>query len=146
MSSKVKELLQRINFVETDMEMQKQILFSIPADSKQEIETVVGKIAGLKNQIEELRNEIKLADKDEYKRMMAIEEGTRQFQQFSRDKKFRQVNTLNDTGECFIVLNDGTRIDCLVAAKEENGNVSVLTIDGQAKQFPKGLVKQGGEF
>jgi len=32
--------------------------------------------------------------------------------------------------------NDGTRQDCLVAAKEENGNWTVLTIDEETKEYP----------
>ncbi len=142
MSAKVKALLQKINFVETDMEMQKQILFSIPTDNKSEIEKLITKIADLKKQIADLRQEIKNTDKNEYDKIIAIENGTKKFQELSKDKKFVHVNTLNESGECFITLNDGTRMDCLVAAKEENGNFTILTIEGEAKEFPKGIVKQ----
>jgi hypothetical protein len=41
-------------------------------------------------------------------------------------------------------LNDGTRLDCLVKAEEENGNWTVLTIEGETKEYPGGLVKQEG--
>jgi len=142
MSAKVKALLQKINFVETDMEMQKQILFSIPTDNKSEIEKLINKIADLKKQIKDLRLEIKNIDENEYDKIIAIEKGTKKFQELSRDKKFIHVNTLNESGECFITLNDGTRIDCLVAAKEENGNLTILTLEGEAREFPKGIVKQ----
>lgn len=141
MSAKVKALLQKINFVETDMEMQKQILFSIPTDNKIEIEKFINKIADLKKQIADLRQEIKNIDENEYDKIIAIEKGTKRFQELSRDKKFVHVNTLNESGECFITLNDGTRIDCLVAAKEENGNYTILTLEGEAREFPKGIVK-----
>jgi len=142
MSAKVKALLQKINFIETDMEMQKQILFSIPTDNKSEIEKLIDKIAGLKKQIADLRQEIKDIDENEYDKIIAIEKGTKRFQELSRDKKFVHVNTLNESGECFITLNDGTRMDCLVAAKEENGNFTILTLEGEAREFPKGIVKQ----
>jgi TolA-binding protein len=142
MSAKVKALLQKINFVETDMEMQKHILFSIPTDNKIEIEKLIDKIAGLKKQIADLRQEIKNIDENEYNKIIAIEKGTKRFQELSRDKKFVHVNTLNESGECFITLNDGTRMDCLVAAKEENGNFTILTLEGEAREFPKGIVKQ----
>ncbi len=142
MSAKVKALLQKINFVETDMEMQKHILFSIPTDNKSEIEKLIDKIAGLKKQIADLRQEIKNIDENEYNKIIAIEKGTKRFQELSRDKKFVHVNTLNESGECFITLNDGTRMDCLVAAKEENGNFTILTLEGEAREFPKGIVKQ----
>ncbi|MEN8211671.1 MAG: hypothetical protein ABFR31_08125 [Thermodesulfobacteriota bacterium] len=142
MSAKVKALLQKINFVETDMEMQKQILFSIPTDNKRDIAKIIEKIAGLKKQIADLRQQIKNIDENEYDKIIAIENGTKRFQELSRDKKFVHANTLNESGECFITLNDGTRIDCLVAAKEENGNYTILTLEGEAKEFPKGIVKQ----
>ena len=142
MSAKVKALLQKINFVETDMEMQKQILFSIPTDNKSEIEKLIIKIADLKKQIADLRQEIKNIDENEYDKIIAIEKGTKKFQELSKNKKFVHVNTLNESGECFITLNDGTRMDCLVAAKEENGNFTILTIEGEAREFPKGIVKQ----
>lgn len=142
MSAEVKSLLQKINFIETDMEMQKQILFSIPTDNKSEIEKLIDKIADLKKQIADLRQEIKNIDENEYDKIIAIEKGTKRFQALSRDKKFVHVNTLNESGECFITLNDGTRMDCLVAAKEENGNFTILTIEGEAREFPNGIVKQ----
>jgi hypothetical protein len=130
MSAEVKALLQKINFVETDMEMQKHILFSIPADNTSEIENFINKIADLKN-----------IDENEYDKIIAIENGIKRFQEFSKDKKFVRVNTLNESGECFITLNDGTRMDCLVAAKEENGNFTILTLEGEAREFLKGIVK-----
>ncbi len=139
--AKIKELLLKINFIETDMEMQKQILFSIPSDHKEEIETLVNKIADLKQQILDLRQAIKKIDKNEYDKIIAIENGTKKFQELSRDKNYIQVKTLNESGECSIALNDGTCIDCLVTAIEENGNWTVLTLDGKAKEYPHGIIK-----
>ena len=139
--AKIKELLQKINFAESDMEMQKQILFSTPSDNRAQIEEIVEKIAGLKQQIVGLREEIKKTDKGEYDKIIAIESGTKKFQELSKDKKYIEVNTLNELGECFITLNEGTRIDCLVTAKEENGNWTVLTLEGEAKEYPGGIIK-----
>ena len=139
--TKIKELLQKINFIETDMEMQKQILFSTPSDDKKEMEQLVEKIAGLKQQIMGLRQEIKEIDKSEYDKIIAIENGTKKFQELSKNKKYILVNTLNETGECFITLNEGTRIDCLVTAKDESGNWTVLTLEGDAKEYPAGIIK-----
>ncbi|MCP3872740.1 MAG: hypothetical protein GY699_06235 [Desulfobacteraceae bacterium] len=141
MSEKVKGLLQKINLIETDMDLHKQILVSIPSDNKAEIETVIKKIADQKKQIGDLRLEIKNTDEDEYNKIIAIEKAAQTFRQISKDKKFILVNTLNETGECYITFNDGTRIDCLVAAKEENGNWTVLTLEGETKEYPGGLVK-----
>lgn len=141
MSGKIKGLLQKINFIETDMDLHKQILLSIPSDNKKEMEEVIKKIADQKKQIDELRLEIKKNDEDEYNKIIAFENAAKAFQEISKDKKFVRVNTLNETGACFITLNDDTRVDCLVAAKEENGNWTVLTLAGETKEYPSGWVK-----
>jgi len=141
MSDTVKGLLQKINFIEADMDLHRQILVSIPTDNKAEIEKIIKKIAGLKDQINDLRLEIKKADEGEYNKIIAIEKAAQAFRKISVDKKYVLVNTLNETGECFITFNDGTRLDCLVAAKEGNGNWTVLTLDGETKEYPGGLIK-----
>ena len=141
MSENIKGLLQKINFIETDMELHKQILVSIPSEDKSEIKTIISKIADQKNQIQELRQQIKKIDEDEYNKIIAIEKAAQVFRQIARDKKFVQVNTLNESRVCFITFNDGTRLDCLVTAKEENGNWTVLTLDGETKEYPRGIIK-----
>lgn len=141
MSAQIKGLLQRINFIETDMELHKQILVSIPSDHQTQIENTVKKIADQKNQITALRQQIKQIDETEYNKIIAIEKAAQIFRQISQNKKFVQVDTLNESGVCFITLNDGTRLDCLVAAKEENGNWTVLTLEGETREYPGGLVQ-----
>lgn len=140
--AKIKGLLQKINFIETDMELHKQILVSIPLDNKGEMETIIEKIADLKNQINMLRLEIKNLDENEYDKIIAIEKAAETFRQIAKNKKFVQVNTLNETGSCFIAFVDGTCLNCLVTAKEENGNWTVLTLEGETKEYPGGFVKQ----
>ncbi len=140
-AAEVKALLQKINFVEHDMELHKQILLSIPSDNKEEIQNTIEKIADQKKQINDLKLEIKKIDKSEYEKIIAIEKGSETFRQLSKDKKFVLVNTLNESGECSVTLNNDTRIDCLVAAKEENGNWTILTIDGETKEYPAGFVR-----
>jgi len=141
MSEKIKGLLQKINFIETDMEVHKQILVSIPSENKSEIKTIISKIAGQKHQINELRQQIKKIDEDEYNKIIAIEKAAQVFRQIAKNKKFVQVNTLNESGVCFVTFNDGTRLDCLVTAKEENGNWTVLTLEGETKEYPSGIIK-----
>jgi len=141
MSQEIKGLLQKINFIETDMDLHKQILLSIPSAEKEQIKTVISRIADQKRQIEQLRQQIKTADEDEYDRIIAIEKAADLFRQMAKDKTFVQVNTLNESGVCFITLIDGTRLDCLVAAKEENGNWTVLTVEGETREYPGGLIK-----
>lgn len=141
MKDRVKGLLQKINFIETDMELQKQILFSIPSDDKDEITKVMNTIARQKGEIHELRKQIKTIDEDEYNRIITLETATEKFRELSRDKRFVTVNTLNESGECFVTLAEGTRIDCLVAAKDEKGDWTILTIDGETKEYPGGLIR-----
>ncbi|MBT3175625.1 MAG: hypothetical protein HOG03_06895 [Desulfobacula sp.] len=141
MSVEIKGLLQKINFIETDMELHKQILASIPSDNKSEIKTIISKIADQKQQINELRGQIKKLDEDEYNKIIKIEKAAQVFRQIAKDKKFVQVNTLNESGVCFITFNDGTRLDCLVTAKEENGNWTILTLEGETKEYPGGFIK-----
>jgi septal ring factor EnvC (AmiA/AmiB activator) len=142
MKERVKGLLQKINFIETDMELQKQILFSIPSDQKDEMKKVMDVIASQKQQINELRLAIKEIDEDEYNRIISLEEATAKFRKLSQDKKFVKVHTLNEEGQCAVTLNDGTKIDCLVAAKDEEGNWTVLTIDAETREYPGGLIQE----
>ena len=123
------------------MELHKQILFSIPSGNKSEMKKVANTIAVQKRQICDLRDQIKEMDVDEYNKIIAIEQAAERFRQISKDKKFAQVNTLNEDHQCFITLNDGTRLDCLVAAKEENGNWTVLTIDGETKEILGSMIQ-----
>jgi hypothetical protein len=141
MGAEVKSLLQKINFIETDMDLHKQILLSIPSDNKEEIEKTILKIADQKEEINQLRLEIKRIDRTEYDKIISIEQAVETFKTLSKDKKFISVNTLNESGECFLTLNNGTKIECLVTAKEENGNWTVLTIDGETKEYPSGFVQ-----
>ena len=141
MSSEVKTLLQKINFIETDMELHKQILLSTPSNNKNEMEKIINKIADQKKQILALRLKIKEIDKAEYDKIIIIEQAAETFKQISKGKKFISVNTLNESGECYITLNNGTRIDCLVTAQEDNGNFTILTIDGKTKEYPGGFVQ-----
>ena len=142
MSARVKGLLQKINFIETDMELHKQILVSVPPDNREEMKTIIQKIAGFKQQINDLRQQIKKIDENEYNRIIAIEKAADTFREMAGDKKFIEVNTLNESGTCFITLNDGTKLDCLVAAKEENGDWTVLTLEGETREYSDKLVKQ----
>jgi hypothetical protein len=139
--ARVKGLLQKINFIEADMQLHKQILFSIPGEDKKEIQRVLGLLARQKEQIRQLRQEIKKTDEQAYNNLIAIEQGVLKFQQMAQGKDFTEVRTLNETGECFITLADGTRLDCLVTARGADGNWTVLTLEGETREFPAGLIR-----
>ena len=135
MSNEIKGVLQKINFIETDMELHKQILVSIPSKDIKVMEKVVKKIVDQKKQIDDLKLKIKEIDPAEYEKIMAIETAAEQFKKIALNKKFVQVNTLNDSGQCFVTLKDGSRLECLVSAQEENGNWTVLTLEGETREF-----------
>lgn len=141
MKEKVRALLSKINYIETDLNLQKQILHAIPSDRKDEMEAVVVKIAGMKQQILDLRREIQETDPEEYGRIVAMEQAAERFKTLAREKKFVQVRSTDDQGLCSVTLNDGTRLDCLVAAQDEKGNWTLLDLDGGIKEYPGGLVK-----
>ena len=140
----VENLLKKISFIETDMELHRQILVTIPSDKKDDLEQVMQTIADKKQEIQELRREIKRLDHTAYDRILAIEKGTEQFKIMAQDRRFDRVDTPDESGTCTITLIDGTDVDCLVAAREENGDWMILTLEGKIKQFPHVLVK-GGE-
>lgn len=139
----VETLIKKISYIETDMELHKQILVTIPSAQKDDLEQVMQTIANQKQEIQDLRQEIKRLDPAAHDRILAIEKGTEMFKTMAQDRQFDRVDTPDDTGMCRITLMDGTDVDCLVAAQEKKGDWMILTRDGEVKQFPKGLVKQG---
>ncbi len=141
MSLNAKEILQKINLIETDMNLQKQILFSIPSDDKEEMQEVMIKIKTLKDQIEGLQQTLKEIDPEEYKRIKIYEKAVAKFKQIAAAKTLSEVIPLNDTGECRLSLKDGSEHECLVKALDENGIWTVLTMEGETLEFPGDAVK-----
>jgi hypothetical protein len=141
MEPRVETLLKKISFIETDMELHKQILVTIPSDKKDDIEQVMQTIADKKQEIQDLRREIRQLDPAAYDRIIAIEKGTQTFKSMAWNKQFDRVDTPDETGTCKLTLIDGTDMDCLVAAREKNGDWMVLTREGEIKQLSHVLVK-----
>jgi hypothetical protein len=141
MQPRVETLLKKISFIETDMELHKQILVTIPSDQKDDLEQVMQTIADRKQEIQDLRREIKQLDPAAYDRIIAIEKGTENFKAMAQNKQFDRVDTPDESGTCKLTLIDGTDVDCLVAARDENGDWMVLTLEGEIKQLPHVLVK-----
>lgn len=142
MKEKVRALLSKINYIEVDMDLQKQILHAIPSDRKGEMEAVLVKISQMKHQILDLRKQIQETDQDEYNRIVAMEQATQRFKALATEKNFVQVRTPDESGACGITLNDGTRVDCLVAAQDDAGNWTLLNGEGEIKEYPGGLVRE----
>ncbi len=141
MSESVQNIIQKINFIETDIDLQKQILAAIPSDREDEMREVIEKIARLKEKTEHLLLEIKKLDPKEYEQIKKLEASTRRFQEIAGNRNFTRVITLDHNKECEITLNDGTLIPCLVAALDESGNWTVITIDGDTREYAGEEVK-----
>lgn len=135
MGQKANNILQKIDFLEKDMELQKQILFSIPEEDKEEAEAVLKTIASLKEQILELKRSIREVDPEAYERVMALEKATAEFKRIAAEKKFVAVATLDQHRECSVTLQDGTVLECLVTAQTENGDWTLLTLDGELMEL-----------
>jgi hypothetical protein len=71
--SKTEALLKKINYIEADVEIQKQILFSIPSNQKTEMEKTITLIAARKEEIEVLRQELKELYQYEFYRIVVFE-------------------------------------------------------------------------
>ena len=135
MTGNAQEILKKINYIEADMEIQKQILHAIPTADKKEMERVLRVIAGLKAEIESLRQEIQKIDPETYNNIIAFEKAANAFKQLAAAKEFESVITFDGTTDCTLSLKDGTTLSCLVKAREKNGTWTVLTLDGETCEF-----------
>ena len=136
MSQKVHNILQKIDFLQKDMELQKRILFSIPEGEEAEAKAVLNKIAALKEQVQALKESIREVDPEEYDRIMTLEKATEEFKRIAAEKEFVAVSTLDQHGECSVKLKDGTVLECLVSAQTASGDWTLLTLDGKVMELP----------
>lgn len=132
---KTEALLKKINYIEAELDIQKQILFSIPSAQKTEMEKTITQIAARKKEIEALRQELKEHDPAEYDRILIFEKVVTEFRQIALDTPFQSIINRNVNEECFLALQSGKQVDCLIKACDNEGNWTVITIDGQIQQF-----------
>lgn len=138
----VQDLLKRINYIEADIDIRKQILFAIPSDQRAEMEKTIADIAAKKKEIEALRQQIKEMDPEEHKRIVAFEEAVATFKQLAAGRKFVSVTGRNIGETCFLSLYDGSAVECLVKACDEQGDWMIITPDGILQQYPKMMVAE----
>ncbi|MCP4338602.1 MAG: hypothetical protein GY799_06850 [Desulfobulbaceae bacterium] len=134
--NKTEALLKKINYIEADVEIQKQILFSIPSDQKTEMEKTITLIATRKKEIEVLRQELRELDPEEFDRIVIFENAVAEFRKIATDNPFDSIVNRNVNEECTLALQSGTKEECLIKACDNDGNWTIITIDGQLKQFP----------
>jgi len=135
MKNSVQNLLKRINYIEAEVEIQKQILFSIPSDNKKDIEEVIQKIAHSKDEIVKLREKIEAISPEEYHKILKIEEASSAFKKIAAEKKFTAVESMSTEENCSILLKDGKELPCLIKATDAAGNWTVITLDGDICHF-----------
>lgn len=139
-NQKIQQILKKITYLETEVEIQKQILFSIPSANKEEIESTIRIIAARKSDIENLRQQIKDLNPEEFARIVALEKASARFMAIGVEKKFTDLYQKQVDQECDLRLADGTIVDCLVKARDEKGGWTLLTADGEVLQFTRDQV------
>ena len=132
---KTEALLKKINYIEADVEIQKQILFSIPSDRQEEMEATVSLIAARKKEIEVLRQELKRHDPQEFARIVLFENAVTEFRKIAQDTPFQSIINRNVNEECSLALKSGVRAECLIKACDHHGNWTIITLEGEIQQF-----------
>ncbi len=133
--AKIEALLKKINYIEADVEIQKQILFSIPSDQQKEMEKTISLIAARKKEIELLRQELKEMDPVEYDRIVTFENTLTEFRKIAAENPFQSVVNRNVHEQCYLLLQGGDQVDCLIKACDREGNWTIITIDGEIQQY-----------
>lgn len=141
-SSKTHDILRKINYIEADVEIQRQVLFSIPSDQKEEMEKTIRIIAAKKEEIEKLRLEIKAIDPEEYQRIIVFEGAITEFKKMASERKFESIESKNDTGEFVLELKEGANPECLIKACDANGDWTIITMEGEIQNFPADAVAE----
>lgn len=137
MSNKIQDILRKISYIEADLEIHKQILFSIPSKNKNEIEDVMKLIAEKRDMINELRGQIKSIDPVEFDKILKFENATAEFRKIAAEKKFSEVFTLNGSDPCTIAFKNGKIVECIVKAQDSTGDWTVLTLDADILYISK---------
>ena len=135
MSNAAQDILRKINYIEADMNLHKQILFSIPTAEKQEMEKVLKIIAEKKQEIDRLREEMKTVAPEEYEKILIFEKAAQEFKALAAEKKFKEVTSFDGSTPCTISLKDGTVVECLVKAQDDAGDWTALTFEGATLTF-----------
>ena len=145
MSQITQNILQKINYIEADIEIHKQILFSIPSDNRQEIENTLQSIADKKEEISQLRDEIQKIDPEWFRRIIVFEKAVNDFKKIAEGKNFQSIVSRNVDEQCVLSLANNTEIECLIKACDENGDWTVITLEGQINNYTKNDVSEKPE-
>jgi hypothetical protein len=142
MNQKAYDLLKKITYIEADIEIQKQILFSIPSNDQKEMERVIKTIALKKEEINTLRVEIRDIAPEEHEKIMIIENAVTAFKKLASERNFKFMKGMHSIEECCLSLKDKDKIRCLVKACDEDGGWTVITMEGEIKHFSQNDVDE----
>lgn len=130
------DIFKRISYIEADIEIQKQILFSIPSDQKDEIEEVLKIIAKAKDDIKYLHSELERSNPEEFELLSRIEQSVATFKKISSSSTFKNITNIGDDANCALNCKDGRTIQCLVKACDSKGNWTIISLDGILLKIP----------
>ena len=136
------DLLRKINFIEVDVEIQKQILFSIPSDQTDEMEKTITLIAEKTKEIGALREEIRTIDPEEYQRIAVFEKAITTFRELASKTEFQSIVSREIGGECVLDVKDSANIECLIKACDAKEDWTIITLDGEIQQYTKDQVNE----
>jgi hypothetical protein len=132
----VQNLLKRINYLEAEIEIQKQIAFSTQSGDRKTIECLLTIIAEKKKEISDLRNQIREEDPEEYEKIIIFEKAVEDFKKLASKRSFQNIIGRNVDEDCALELTNGKQISCLVKACDANSNWTVITLSGEIRDYP----------
>ena len=132
----IQNILKRINYLEAEIEIQKQIVFSVSSNDRKTIESLLAIIAGKKKEIDELRGQIRETDPEEYEKIIVFEKAVDDFKKIATERQFQTIIGRNVDEECSLELIDGQRIECLIKACDIGSNWTVITLNGEIRDYP----------
>lgn len=138
MQTSVQDILKKITYIEAEIEIQKQILFSIPGDQPEEIEKVLVTIKKAKEDIQQLRSRIAEISPQEHRKLLDIEKAVTLFREIAAKKKFAAVESMSSHPDCSVILKNGEKLPCLVRACDNDGNWTIITEDCEIRYLSAG--------
>ena len=142
MTATVQDILKKINYIEADIEIHKQILFAIPSAESEAMESTIRQIADKKAEIEVLRGEIQALDPAEYQRILDLEGVIGEFKALAAAKGFTSIIGRNVNESCTLQLKDQPPIECLVKACDSSGSWTIITLDSKLRHFGPEMVDE----
>ena len=135
MKNAVQRILRKIQYIEVDIEIQKQILHTTPGQEEGEIRDVIQKIADSKEEINRLRFQIEEISPQEYQQIQALEKAAATFNSITSQDSFTIVESMSTNPNCSITYRTGNTCPCLVKASDKSGNWVIITPEGEIRHL-----------